>query len=48
MPIWAEIVKVLGRWIAPGARVIDVACDQGYLVGNVHAGDVARRPEAGG
>ncbi len=37
MAIWAEIVRVLERWIAPGATVLDVACDQGYFIRNVHA-----------
>ncbi len=30
--IWREIVSFLGRWIDPGAPVLDVACDRGHFI----------------
>ena len=37
--IWPEIVRYLGRWIDPTAPVLDVACDSGYFIRNVRAGE---------
>ena len=30
--IWREIVAYLGRWIDPGAPILDVACDRGHFI----------------
>ena len=35
--IWPEIVRYLERWIDPAAPVLDIACDSGYFIRNVHA-----------
>ncbi len=35
--IWPEIVRFLERWVDPAAPVLDVACDTGYFIRNVHA-----------
>jgi SAM-dependent methyltransferase len=35
--IWRELGKFLQRYIAPDARVVDVACDLGYFIRNVKA-----------
>jgi SAM-dependent methyltransferase len=37
--IWLELGKFLQRYISPGARVVDVACDRGYFIRNIHAGE---------
>lgn len=35
--IWRELGKFFQRYIAPGARVIDIACDAGYFIRNIRA-----------
>ncbi len=35
--IWRELGKFFQRYIGPEARVIDIACDAGYFIRNVHA-----------
>jgi len=35
--IWRELGKFFQRYIEPGARIIDIACDEGYFIRNVHA-----------
>ena len=35
--IWKELGKFFQRYIKPGARVIDIACDEGYFIRNVQA-----------
>jgi SAM-dependent methyltransferase len=35
--IWAELGRFFQRYIAPDARVIDIACDLGYFIRNVRA-----------
>jgi SAM-dependent methyltransferase len=35
--IWKELGKFFQRYIKPGARVIDIACDAGYFIRNVKA-----------
>ena len=35
--IWPVIVRYLERWIDPTAAVLDIACDRGYFIRNVHA-----------
>jgi SAM-dependent methyltransferase len=35
--IWKELGRFFQRYINPGARVIDIACDAGYFIRNVHA-----------
>src|SRR5207247_4953198 len=35
--IWKELGKFFQRYITPGARVIDIACDEGYFIRNVQA-----------
>ena len=35
--IWRELGKFLQRYIAPDARVVDIACDLGYFIRNIHA-----------
>jgi SAM-dependent methyltransferase len=37
--IWRELGKFLQRYIRPDARVVDIACDVGYFIRNVHAGE---------
>jgi SAM-dependent methyltransferase len=37
--IWTEVTAYLQRWIKPGARVLDVACDLGYFIRHVQAGE---------
>src|ERR1700681_4962593 len=37
--IWRELGRFLQRFIVPGARVVDIACDLGYFIRNVKAGD---------
>jgi len=38
-PIWQELGRFLQRYIAPGARVVDIACDLGYFIRNISAGE---------
>src|SRR5229473_3185095 len=37
--IWRELGRYLQRFIVPGARVVDIACDLGYFIRNVSAAD---------
>ena len=37
--IWTELGKYLQRYIVPGARVVDIACDIGYFIRHVRAGE---------
>jgi SAM-dependent methyltransferase len=37
--IWRELGRFFQRYIAAGARVIDIACDAGYFIRNVQAGE---------
>ena len=37
--IWRELGGFLQRYIVPGARVLDIACDLGYFIRNVRAAE---------
>jgi len=37
--IWRELGRFLQRYIEPGARVVDIACDLGYFIRNIRAGE---------
>jgi SAM-dependent methyltransferase len=37
--IWRELGGFLQRFIEPGARVVDIACDLGYFIRNIKAAD---------
>ncbi|TMD75391.1 MAG: class I SAM-dependent methyltransferase, partial [Chloroflexi bacterium] len=37
--IWRELGRYLQRYIAPSARVVDIACDLGYFIRNIRAGE---------
>jgi SAM-dependent methyltransferase len=37
--IWQELGRYLQRYIVPNARVVDVACDLGYFIRNISAGE---------
>ncbi len=37
--IWQELGRYLQRYIAPGERVVDIACDLGYFIRNISAGE---------
>jgi SAM-dependent methyltransferase len=37
--IWREVGKYLQRYIVPGARVVDIACDIGYFIRHVQAAE---------
>jgi SAM-dependent methyltransferase len=37
--IWRELGRYLQRYIVPGARVVDIACDLGYFIRNVQAAE---------
>jgi SAM-dependent methyltransferase len=37
--IWRELGGFLQRYIVPGARIVDIACDLGYFIRNVHAAE---------
>src|SRR5467141_1126530 len=37
--IWQELGRYLQRYIEPGARVVDIACDLGYFIRNISAGE---------
>jgi len=37
--IWRELGRFFQRYIKPGARIVDIACDRGYFIRNVQAAD---------
>ena len=37
--IWLELGRFLQRYVEPGARVVDIACDLGYFIRNIHAAE---------
>lgn len=37
--VWTEIGAYLQRWIKPGDRVLDVACDAGYFIRHIQAAE---------
>ena len=37
--VWREITTYLQRWVPADARVLDIACDAGYFIRNVTAGE---------
>jgi SAM-dependent methyltransferase len=37
--IWRELGRFFQRYIEPGARVVDIACDLGYFIRNIKATD---------
>jgi len=37
--IWQELGRYLQRYIAPSARVVDIACDLGYFIRNIRAAE---------
>jgi len=37
--IWRELGRFFQRYVKPGARVVDIACDRGYFIRNVKAAD---------
>jgi len=37
--IWRELGRFLQRFVEPGASVVDIACDLGYFIRNIHAAD---------
>ena len=37
--LWVEIAGYLQRWVPADARVLDVACDLGYFIRNIRAGE---------
>ncbi len=37
LEFWSELVTFLARWIPADGAVLDVACDRGYFIRNVHA-----------
>ena len=37
--IWRELGRYLQRYIKPDARVVDIACDVGYFIRNIRAGE---------
>ena len=37
--IWRELGRFMQRYIRPDARVVDIACDLGYFIRNIHAGE---------
>lgn len=37
--IWREIAAYLQRWVPADARVLDVACDLGYFIRHIQAGE---------
>jgi SAM-dependent methyltransferase len=37
--IWGELGRFFQRYIKPGARVVDIACDLGYFIRNVKAAE---------
>src|SRR6266851_3874493 len=43
--IWQELGRYLQRYIAPGARVVDIACDLGYFIRNIRAAGATLPPD---
>ena len=37
--IWQELCRYLQRYVPANARVVDIACDLGYFIRNIHAAD---------
>jgi SAM-dependent methyltransferase len=37
--IWRELGAFLQRYVEPGARVVDIACDLGYFIRNIKANE---------
>ena len=37
--LWKEIARFLQRWVPRDGRVLDVACDRGYFIRNIEAGE---------
>src|SRR5713226_8011755 len=37
--IWFELGRFLQRYVAPDARVVDIACDLGYFIRNIRAAE---------
>jgi SAM-dependent methyltransferase len=37
--LWREIAAYLQRFVPEDGRVIDIACDRGYFIGNVHCAE---------
>jgi 2-polyprenyl-3-methyl-5-hydroxy-6-metoxy-1,4-benzoquinol methylase len=37
--VWVEICRYLQRYVDPGGVVLDVACDRGYFIRNIRAGE---------
>jgi SAM-dependent methyltransferase len=37
--LWKEICRYLQRHVEPGSRVLDLACDRGYFIENIAAGE---------
>lgn len=37
--MWAEVARYLERYVPPGARVMDIACDRGELIRHIRAGE---------
>lgn len=37
--LWVEICRWLQQWVRPRDRVLDLACDLGYFIRNIHAAD---------
>jgi SAM-dependent methyltransferase len=37
--IWGELGRFFQRYVKPGARVVDIACDLGYFIRNVKAAE---------
>ena len=36
--VWREITRFLERWIDPSSTVLDIGCDRGSFINEVHAG----------
>jgi SAM-dependent methyltransferase len=37
--LWREICRYLQRYVDPGSKVLDLACDRGYFIQNIVAGE---------
>lgn len=37
--LWQEITRFLQRYVPPTATVLDIACDRGYFIRNIRAGE---------
>lgn len=37
--LWQEITRYLQRYVPPTATVLDIACDRGYFIRNIRAGE---------